>query len=47
MVGDGAAGTGTVMRPKTVESYARDAGFGEFVETPIENDGWRFYLLRP
>ena len=29
MVGEGAAGTGTVMRPATVEAYARDAGFEE------------------
>ena len=27
MVGEGAAGTGTVMRATTVDAYARDAGF--------------------
>jgi 2-polyprenyl-3-methyl-5-hydroxy-6-metoxy-1,4-benzoquinol methylase len=47
MVGEGAAGTGTVMRPKTVEAYARDAGFEKVEVAPIENDFWRFYLLRP
>ena len=47
MVGEGAAGTGTVIRPATVESYARDAGFSDIEEAPIEHDSWRFYLLRP
>jgi 2-polyprenyl-3-methyl-5-hydroxy-6-metoxy-1,4-benzoquinol methylase len=47
MVGDGAAGTGTVMRPTTVEAYARDAGFKGVEVAPIENDFWRFYLMRP
>lgn len=47
MVGDGAAGTGTVMRPTTVDAYARDAGFSRVEVAPIENDFWRFYLLRP
>lgn len=47
MVGEGAVGTGTVMRPKTVEAYAQDAGFAHVEVAPIENDFWRFYLLRP
>jgi 2-polyprenyl-3-methyl-5-hydroxy-6-metoxy-1,4-benzoquinol methylase len=47
MVGEGAAGTGTVMREQTVEEYARGAGFTSFEVAPIENDFWRFYLLRP
>jgi 2-polyprenyl-3-methyl-5-hydroxy-6-metoxy-1,4-benzoquinol methylase len=47
MVGEGAVGTGTVMRPATVEAYARDAGFEGVEVAPIENDFWRFYLLRP
>jgi SAM-dependent methyltransferase len=47
MVGEGAAGTGTVMRQSTVEEYARAAGFGELEVAPIANDFWRFYLLRP
>ena len=46
MVGDGAVGTGTAMRPATVEAYARDAGFEDFAIAPIENDLWRFYLMR-
>jgi hypothetical protein len=47
MVGHGAAGTGTVIRPDTVRQYASEAGFGWFEVTPIENDLWRFYLLTP
>ena len=46
MVGEGAFGTGTVMRPTTVEAYAREAGFDNFEVAPIENDFWRFYLMR-
>jgi 2-polyprenyl-3-methyl-5-hydroxy-6-metoxy-1,4-benzoquinol methylase len=45
MVGDNAAGTGTVMRPDTVRRYATDAGFGGFEIQPIEDKFWRFYLL--
>jgi SAM-dependent methyltransferase len=47
MVGEGAAGTGTLMREHTVEDYARFAGFTSFEVAPIENDFWRFYVLRP
>jgi len=47
MVGDDAAGTGTVIREGTVRAYARQAGFTECVVAPIENDFWRFYLLTP
>jgi 2-polyprenyl-3-methyl-5-hydroxy-6-metoxy-1,4-benzoquinol methylase len=47
MVGDGAAGTGTVMRADTVRRYADEAGFSSCEVLPIENDFWRFYLLRP
>lgn len=47
MNGPGAAGTGTVMRPATLEAYARAAGFGSFEIVPIEHDSWRFYRLRP
>lgn len=46
MIGEGAAGTGTVMRASTVEEYARSAGFSRFEVAPIENDFWRFYRLR-
>ena len=47
MVGEGAAGTGTVIRPATVSRYAAEAGFSSCEILPIENDFWRFYLLRP
>jgi 2-polyprenyl-3-methyl-5-hydroxy-6-metoxy-1,4-benzoquinol methylase len=45
MVGDNAAGTGTVMRPDTVRRYAAAAGFAGFEIQPIDNKFWRFYLL--
>lgn len=42
------AGTGTVMRRSTLESYARQAGFGQVDVLPIEDFGfWRFYRLDP
>jgi hypothetical protein len=47
MVGEGAAGTGTVMRADTVRSYAEQAGFTTFEVPPIENDFYRFYRLTP
>ena len=47
MVGEGAAGTGTVIRADTVKDYAEQAGFSGTEVLPIENDFWRFYLLRP
>jgi SAM-dependent methyltransferase len=47
MVGEGAAGTGTVMRTETVRRYADEAGFGGFELLPIDNDFYRFYLLTP
>jgi 2-polyprenyl-3-methyl-5-hydroxy-6-metoxy-1,4-benzoquinol methylase len=47
MVGEGAAGTGTVMRADTVRRYAAEAGFSSCEVLSIENDFWRFYLLRP
>jgi 2-polyprenyl-3-methyl-5-hydroxy-6-metoxy-1,4-benzoquinol methylase len=47
MVGEGAAGTGTVMRSDTVRRYADEAGFGTFEVLPIENDFYRFYRLVP
>jgi 2-polyprenyl-3-methyl-5-hydroxy-6-metoxy-1,4-benzoquinol methylase len=47
MVEQPSAATGTVMRPATLERYARDAGFGGFEVLPIEHDTFRFYLLRP
>jgi 2-polyprenyl-3-methyl-5-hydroxy-6-metoxy-1,4-benzoquinol methylase len=47
MVGENAAGTGTVMRPETVRRYADEAGFTSCEVLPIEHEFWRFYLLRP
>ena len=47
MVGEGAAGTGTVIRAETVRRYAEEAGFSTCEVSPIESDIWRFYLLRP
>ena len=47
MVGEGAAGTGTVMRADTVRRYAEEAGFGGFEVLPIKNDFYRFYRLTP
>jgi SAM-dependent methyltransferase len=39
------AATGTVIRPHTVDGYAREAGFAEVEVLPIEHDFWRFYRL--
>jgi SAM-dependent methyltransferase len=47
MVGEGAAGTGTVMRVGTVRRYAEEVGFTGFEVLPIENDFYRFYRLTP
>jgi 2-polyprenyl-3-methyl-5-hydroxy-6-metoxy-1,4-benzoquinol methylase len=47
MVGEGAAGTGTVMRTDTVRRYAEDAGFRTFEVLPVESDFYRFYRLVP
>jgi hypothetical protein len=47
MVGDNAAGPGTVMRAETVRRYATDAGFASCEVLRIEHDFWRFYLVRP
>jgi SAM-dependent methyltransferase len=47
MTEPGSAGTGTVMRPSTLRSYAREAGFAGFDVPPIEDDSFRLYLLRP
>ena len=47
MVGKGAAGTGTVIRADTVRRYAHEAGFSNCEVLPIDNDFWRFYLLKP
>lgn len=42
----GSVGTGTVMRPSTLERYAREAGFSGISVLPIEGfSAFRFYLL--
>jgi 2-polyprenyl-3-methyl-5-hydroxy-6-metoxy-1,4-benzoquinol methylase len=38
--------TGTVMRPATLERYARAAGFAGVDVLPVDNDFFRFYRLR-
>ena len=45
MLGENAAGTGTVMRADTVRGYAEQARFSRFEILPIENDFYRFYLM--
>jgi SAM-dependent methyltransferase len=45
MAGEGAAGTGTVMRRRTFEAYAEAAGFRRVEVLPIEHDFFRFYRL--
>jgi hypothetical protein len=47
MVGENAAGTGTVMREDTVREFAEQAGFTQCDVAPIESDVWRFYVLTP
>lgn len=47
MVDPDSAGTGTVIRPDTVRSYALEAGFGRVEVLPIEHEFWRFYRLTP
>jgi 2-polyprenyl-3-methyl-5-hydroxy-6-metoxy-1,4-benzoquinol methylase len=39
------AATGTVMRPETMRSYARDAGFASVDTLPIDHPMFRFYRL--
>jgi len=45
MEDDTSAGTGTVMRRSTFETYAKDAGFDDVTVLPIEHDFLRFYRL--
>jgi SAM-dependent methyltransferase len=40
-------GTGTVMRPATLERYAVEAGFGGIDVAPVDHDFFRFYRLLP
>jgi SAM-dependent methyltransferase len=45
MSGNPEDATGTVMRPATMDRYARAAGFTAAVPLDIEHDMWRFYEL--
>jgi 2-polyprenyl-3-methyl-5-hydroxy-6-metoxy-1,4-benzoquinol methylase len=47
MDAEGSAGTGTVFRPAKLRAYAKDAGFSQVIDLPIENDFFRFYQLVP
>lgn len=48
MSGNPEGATGTVMRPSTMQRYARDAGFSAAVPLDVEHEFWRFYeLTRP
>ncbi|MEX0991241.1 MAG: class I SAM-dependent methyltransferase [Actinomycetota bacterium] len=47
MVAEGAAGTGTMMRPDVLRGYAEAADFSRFEILPIDHDFFRFYRLRP
>ena len=40
------AATGTVLRTPTLERYASEAGFSAVEVLPIENDFFKFYLLK-
>jgi ubiquinone/menaquinone biosynthesis C-methylase UbiE len=46
MAEDYVEANGTMLRASTVARWAKEAGFSEFRVAPIENDFWRFYLLR-
>ena len=39
--------TGTVIRPATVEAFAREAGFAGVTILPTEHEQFRFYRLDP
>lgn len=43
---ESSAGTGTVMRSSTLQSYAETAGFSGIEVLPVENDLWPFYDLK-
>lgn len=42
---DPTAATGTVMRPETLRSYARLAGFADVQTVPVDHEFFRFYRL--
>ena len=41
----GTAATGAVMRPATLDRYAREAGFRTVEVLPLQDETWRFYRL--
>jgi 2-polyprenyl-3-methyl-5-hydroxy-6-metoxy-1,4-benzoquinol methylase len=43
----GSAATGVLMRPGTLRSYVRDAGFASIEVLPVESVAFRLYVLRP
>ena len=43
----GTAATGAVMRPATLDRYAREAGFTRMEVLPLQTQNWRFYRLIP
>jgi SAM-dependent methyltransferase len=45
MTGNPEGATGTVMRPSTMDAYARAAGFTAAVPLRVEHELWRFYEL--
>jgi SAM-dependent methyltransferase len=47
MTGNPDGATGTVMRPATMDRYARAAGFAGATPLDVEHDFWRFFELRP
>lgn len=47
MLGENAAGTGTVMRAPTMRRYAEQAGFANVEILAIDSDFYRFYRLTP
>ncbi|WP_205328191.1 trans-aconitate 2-methyltransferase [Glycomyces sp. YM15] len=46
MAEDPVEANGTMLRTPTLARWAQEAGFTYFQVAPIENDFWRFYLLR-
>jgi 2-polyprenyl-3-methyl-5-hydroxy-6-metoxy-1,4-benzoquinol methylase len=45
MYAESSAGTGTVMRPETLERYAREAGFSRLEVLPVDAGFFRLYRL--
>ena len=46
MCGEEPAGTGTLLRRGTLESYARRAGFSSVEDAGVPHEGWTFWRLR-